>query len=723
MPLLNLQTDLKSLKYGQDQPGGGSSGQPFITTNVNDPHGTRVNFGSNSILNLVGINSIPLIPNVSSALNRSNIGRLIGGFLNSDDFIRGGAIGSVQASINDAFRIGSFLLSPPKGPIFIAKQIGLQLTNPKLEVKKGLAGVAAGTLAPGGLLGTVTGGVLGPTRIYNLGINTLAQTGVNAFGLHFVRHGLGPVQNDDTKYEAVVTFNNNSPNSIQNRLVELKNKFSLGDNQTNLVLTPRLTRTVNTVLSAFNALAGTNFTPVNYTPAQLTIDKYLTGPGSIYGIGSTIIPRTSFTEDKLQIDRLARLQNTTLRLSQNNVNYYNIQGVSQQYFTPIQIDEFNSIDVARPTAKPSTLDTATYSTTKTSAIALTVTNNVISSQNGTLLNAQVTNTIPVQNATYRRYKQIVDSKKLRERTFTVNGNQVNEFGLYGTNNPDQIVSGIIGREVLPTVTTYPIYSNGDKIVKINIPWNKVTRELRVGSGLQDQINLTPIFNSVSGSLPDKVTIYDPTIQKRIEHNINDLVKFRIQAIAGSNPQSSNYMIFRAYITQFSDNTDAAWSSVKYSGRGEDFYIYNGFSRKIQISFKVAALSAEEMKPMYQKLNYLMSNLMPDYENNLMRGPLVKMTVGNWIDSQVGVLNSISYNVPQDSPWEIALNEPLPGASGVDTKMLILPHIVEVSMTFTPIGSQTKGVNLISEKSEKASHIAQNVNDYQFIGDNIYRENT
>ena len=64
MPLLNLQTDLKSLKYGQDQPGGGSSGQPFITTNVNDPHGTRVNFGSNSILNLVGINSIPLIPNV-----------------------------------------------------------------------------------------------------------------------------------------------------------------------------------------------------------------------------------------------------------------------------------------------------------------------------------------------------------------------------------------------------------------------------------------------------------------------------------------------------------------------------------------------------------------------------------------------------------------------------------------------------------------------------------
>jgi hypothetical protein len=107
----------------------------------------------------------------------------------------------------------------------------------------------------------------------------------------------------------------------------------------------------------------------------------------------------------------------------------------------------------------------------------------------------------------------------------------------------------------------------------------------------------------------------------------------------------------------------------------------------------------------------------------MNGPLVKMTVGNWIDSQVGILNSLSYNVPQDSPWEIALNEPLTGASGVDVDTLILPHVVEVNMTFTPIGSQTKGVNKISEKSEKTSHIAQNVNDTQFIGDTIYKENT
>jgi hypothetical protein len=60
---------------------------------------------------------------------------------------------------------------------------------------------------------------------------------------------------------------------------------------------------------------------------------------------------------------------------------------------------------------------------------------------------------------------------------------------------------------------------------------------------------------------------------------------------------------------------------------------------------------------------------------------------------------LSYSVPQDSPWEIGLGD----------KYLILPHVLEVSMTFTPIGSQTQAVNKISSKSQNTSNIAQNYN--------------
>ena len=94
--------------------------------------------------------------------------------------------------------------------------------------------------------------------------------------------------------------------------------------------------------------------------------------------------------------------------------------------------------------------------------------------------------------------------------------------------------------------------------------------------------------------------------------------------------------------------------------------------------------------------------MPDYNGVLMRGPLIRMTVGNWIDAQLGVLNSINLKIPQDSPWEINLDGPEGGAS-----RLVLPHVVEVSMAFTPIGSETDGVNRLSQKSRTISNIAQN----------------
>jgi hypothetical protein len=103
--------------------------------------------------------------------------------------------------------------------------------------------------------------------------------------------------------------------------------------------------------------------------------------------------------------------------------------------------------------------------------------------------------------------------------------------------------------------------------------------------------------------------------------------------------------------------------------------------------------------MYQKLNYLMSNLMPDYSGVLMRGPIMRMTIGNWIDGQLCVLNSLSYKVPTDSPWEIGLND----------EELILPHIVEVTLGFTPIGSQTRDKNELPRKEDCVSNIAQNWN--------------
>ena len=176
MSLLDLKTDLKSLKYGKDRPGGGDSGQPYQKVDINT---------------------------VDSGFNRFRMTKF------DDGLVRGGVVGAANASIVDTFRIGKFLTDFPKGPLFIAKQIGLQMSNPVLETNK------LKTDSPtkgGGLLRNVGNFVLntankivnavGPTRIYNLGINTLAQVPVGAFGIHFNRHGLLPVQDDQTKTDA-----------------------------------------------------------------------------------------------------------------------------------------------------------------------------------------------------------------------------------------------------------------------------------------------------------------------------------------------------------------------------------------------------------------------------------------------------------------------------------------------------------------------------------------
>jgi hypothetical protein len=142
------------------------------------------------------------------------------------------------------------------------------------------------------------------------------------------------------------------------------------------------------------------------------------------------------------------------------------------------------------------------------------------------------------------------------------------------------------------------------------------------------------------------------------------------------------MHFRAFIDSFSDSYNASWGNVRYLGRGENFYNYNGFDRTISLSFTVAAQSKQELIPMYKKLNYLASNLAPDYSPfGYMRGPLVQLTVGGYLYEQVGFITSLAYDIPNDSPWEIGIND----AGDNDPSVKELPHRINISsFSFTPI---------------------------------------
>ena len=156
MGLVNLTTNLRSLRYGKDTVGGGNSNQPYVTTKIPESF--------------------------------SKIGRTGG----PDFLLRGGTL-LPKIVVNDVSRLAQmfFDFKSPNGPLFIAKQNVLSLTNVNSEAGYVPFEEAEGT----GVLGSI-GAFIKNNIALNQGIytplGTLAQAAGNGIGLHTNKQGLNP---------------------------------------------------------------------------------------------------------------------------------------------------------------------------------------------------------------------------------------------------------------------------------------------------------------------------------------------------------------------------------------------------------------------------------------------------------------------------------------------------------------------------------------------------
>ena len=192
------------------------------------------------------------------------------------------------------------------------------------------------------------------------------------------------------------------------------------------------------------------------------------------------------------------------------------------------------------------------------------------------------------------------------------------------------------------------------------------------------------YTAYSGKAIDKINALDIIRTKGdfSDQRYRDLIRFRIEAIDSDDPEQADSMIFRALLDSFNDNYNASHNAFKYNGRGEEFYTYNSFKRKISFSFKIAAQTRHEMMPLYRKLNFLVSNVAPEYKVTRMRTPFIRLTIGSMIDRLPGVLNSITLKWDKNYPWEIAIDGPEQKKGS--REILVIPHILDVSVAFTPI---------------------------------------
>ena len=142
--------------------------------------------------------------------------------------------------------------------------------------------------------------------------------------------------------------------------------------------------------------------------------------------------------------------------------------------------------------------------------------------------------------------------------------------------------------------------------------------------------------------------------------VDDFIKFMFHDI-----NTNERFRFRAYIENVSEDFNPEWQEVKILGRADSAYIYQGFSRNMSISFKAAALSRGDLMLMWDQLERLAKTTLPEYNNdNKMKGPLIKFTLGNWFINTPAFVKSLSYTVDNDTPWEINLsNSGIYGGNG------------------------------------------------------------
>jgi hypothetical protein len=109
---------------------------------------------------------------------------------------------------------------------------------------------------------------------------------------------------------------------------------------------------------------------------------------------------------------------------------------------------------------------------------------------------------------------------------------------------------------------------------------------------------------------------------------------------------------------------------------------------MSLRWNIVAQSAQELMPMYRKLNYLASNTMPDYsDEGFMRGPLIQLTVGEYLYEQPGFITQLSFTPNFDAGWEIGVTSGGKQASTEGDGIIEvgeLPLMISVQMSFTPI---------------------------------------
>lgn len=140
--------------------------------------------------------------------------------------------------------------------------------------------------------------------------------------------------------------------------------------------------------------------------------------------------------------------------------------------------------------------------------------------------------------------------------------------------------------------------------------------------------------------------------------------------------------FRATISGLSETLSPSWESNKFVGNPFNYYTYSGIERSVQFNFKTFSLGPDEQRIMWNNLNFLTSLVYPQsyYSTSAVVPPFIKFTLGDMYKGRFAFIESLSYTVDDNTPWQV--NDKEEDRFGTEHDMIgfRLPMIVDVAIT-------------------------------------------
>ena len=525
------------------------------------------------------------------------------GFPIDDGLVRGGIVTAVDRAVVDAVRLGKWMVSV-KGLLWGIKNLGLQASNANVE--------------------TITGKRL--TKVWTP-INTIASTLGGFIGLHPRRHGILPLPEavGPEKYEFV------------QKAKRLTHDTSDNDGNDNVDSSLTLLGTGNRLARLWKTTFGTDRENGLFTLSKAGIGRPfldLAGRGggnSLYGL----IPNGQFPKQDFQSAPFKDYSKTTGPRPKPK----KIGGSYKAPYTNtnIRIQSAENVDDNEFSIR-GTIEGKNPNTTEENALKF-----------------------PYLDPNFKQKKEFNGGGS---NSIDANGNTNGDVpGAEVIKDYETIAYGSIPERVTGTTSNTNDFrsllsdTNPSKKIADSDNYSEYNINKRVNFGNPGKLgpseNRYEWWNTTSNA--GNTDRFDPIQASPIGQPKtipNDLVHLWFRPTG----QREHFIQFRGAVSGITDTFSPSWDSFKYNGRADQAYKYSSFERSLSFNIQVYATSRVDMLPIWEKLGRLASMTMPTYSDSGAgyNGKLVEFRLGSLYDNELALIDSLSYTMSDETPWEISM---------------------------------------------------------------------